>query len=306
MSRHVILGGTGFLGRHVARALERAGDHVRVVGRGELSEGGSGELDRLLQAADVVHHYAWATVPGSAALDPVGDLGRNIALTLGILEAMRRRGGGRLLFSSSGGSVYGRLRIVPAPEDHPLWPLSAYAIAKATAEHYCQLYHALHGVDVWIARIGNLYGGGQDPERGFGAATTFASQALAGRTLEIWGDGKVVRDYIHVADATAGLIRLAAAPAMKGASMPVYNLGSGVGVSLLDLVHALESQLGRAIDYVHRAARPYDVPVSVLDIGAARRDLAWAPNLDLAAGLELTIADLRADPSARFASPFRN
>ena len=303
---HLILGGSGFIGRHVGLMLARAGHQVTLADRmrpayefppdvaGRIAwtklELGSADWDRLVEDASVVHHYAWGSVPASANSNPAGDLITNVAPTLGLLEALRRRGDGRVVFSSSGGTVYGELRETPVREDHPLVPVTAYGAGKATAEIYLSLYRAMHGIDCRIARIANPYGAGQDPAGGLGAVTTFLYNALTGQSIEIWGTGEVVRDYVHIADVAACLVTLARAPRTDEAF--IFNIGSGTGTSLNEIVAELESSLNRKLEIRRTEMRAFDIPVSVLSIDRARKILGWAPKLSLADGIKLTFADL--------------
>jgi UDP-glucose 4-epimerase len=237
-----------------------------------------------------VHHYAWTSIPASANANPIGDLTSNVTTTMALLEALRRKGGGRLVFSSSGGTVYGKLQTVPVPEDHPLAPITAYGAGKVTAEIYLGLYRALHGLDCRIARIANPYGAGQNLARGQGAATTFLHSALKGEPIVVWGDGEVVRDYLHVSDVAAALVALAVAPSLD--EFHTFNIGSGLGVSLNEIVEELERRLNRRIDVRREPSRPFDVPISVLDISRARKILRWEPRLSFGEGIALTMTDL--------------
>lgn len=316
MTAHVVIGGCGFIGRHVAKALMERGDEVSVVDVVDfpagcraakttildLSRAGANEFDALVGAAEVVHHYAWTTIPASANSEPLADLQANLALTIGLLDALKRRGGGQILFASSGGTVYGRLHTIPVPELHALEPIAAYGASKVTAEKYLLLYRSLHGVDARIARISNPYGAGQDPARRHGAVTTFVHRALAGDPIEIWGDGKVVRDFIYIADVVSGLLALADASGFVSGNSPIFNIGSGQGTSLIEIMALIRSELGRSLHLEYKPARAFDVPVSVLDIDKAHRDLGWTPKISLRSGIARTIGDLAADATRRFAS----
>ena len=305
---HLILGGGGFIGRHVALLLASIGHRVTIASRKvppyryppnvahrlnftsvDLT---AADWDKLLESVDVVHHYAWSSIPASANANPAGDLLVNVGATLGLLDALRRRGSGRMVFSSSGGTVYGKLRSVPVGEDHPLAPITAYGAGKATAELYIELYRAMHDLDCRIARIANPYGAGQDLRRGQGAVTTFLHQALSQEQIVIWGDGEVVRDYVHISDVASCLVMLACADDIKGES--VFNIGSGLGISLNSIVTELEIKLGRKLDVKRTSVRAFDVPVSVLAIERANRVLGWMPRLTFAEGLTRTLVDLEA------------
>jgi len=303
---HLILGGCGFIGRHVGLLLAREGHRVTLADRAPLAaalpadvaghireqflEAGSANWDALVADADVVHHYAWGSIPASANANPAGDLLTNVGATLDMLDALKRRGCGRVVFASSGGTVYGKLQTTPVPETHPMAPITAYGAGKATAEVYLGLYRAMHGIDCRIARIANPYGAGQDMSRGLGAVTTFLHRALTQQTIVIWGTGEVVRDYIHIADVAKCLMILATAPSNNEF---VFNVGSGVGMSLNGIVAELEARLHRRLDVTRTETRAFDVPVSVLAIERAQTILGWAPALSFSAGIERTLEDLR-------------
>ena len=315
--RHVILGGCGFIGRHVALALLRRGETVVLAGRAPPIEPppdvdpslvsfvpfdlATHDWGGLLRDGDVVHHYAWSTVPKTANESPLADLDVNLRGTLRLLEALRRRQGTRLVFSSSGGTVYGHLRRTPVDEEHPLDPVTAYGVSKVAAEKYLGFYRGIHGLDCRIARISNPYGVGQDAQRKQGAASIFLQRALAGEAIEVWGDGAVVRDYIHVVDVAAGLLALADAPPERLGAEPVFNIGSGEGVSINAMLALLRHRLGRPLDVRYLPGRTFDVPVSVLDVARARTVLGWRAGLDLAAGIERVMTDYR-EASALFSS----
>jgi len=302
---HLILGGTGFIGRHVALLLARAGFSVTITGRrppefafpAELSgritwrrlDIETPDWDRLVATADVVHHYLWTSIPGREAANPVHGLTANVGSTIGLLEALKRRGNGRLVFISSGGTIYGKLHRIPADEDHPIEPITAYGAEKAVAELYLRHYRAISDLDVRIARVANVYGAGQDPARGLGAVTTFIHHALAGRKISIYGDGTVIRDYVHISDVASLLATLSCVPAPKDF---IFNVGNGAGTSLNDIVAILEAHLARPLDVVRTPARPFDVPVSVLAIARAQTQLNWSPRLSVLAGAARTIEDL--------------
>jgi UDP-glucose 4-epimerase len=306
--RHVILGGSGFIGRHVGLMLARAGHQVVLTARRRpnfefpkdvkdlvtwsILELGSADWDAIVDGASVVHHYAWASIPASANSNPAGDLITNVSSTLGLLEALRRRGGGRIVFASSGGTVYGEVKQTPVSEDHPIAPITAYGASKATAEIYFNLYRSMHGMDCRIARIANPFGAGQDFVRGLGAVTTFLHNALSGEPLQIWGTGEVVRDYIHISDVAACLVALAQPP--KLGDNFIFNVGSGNGTSLNDIVYELEKHLNRRLEVKRTKARAFDVPVSVLSIDRVAKSFGWRPTLSLSDGIALTIADMAA------------
>lgn len=314
MSVHVITGGCGFIGRHVGLALHRRGDTVVLA---DVMEPPAALLEilpvafvkvkptsphwhEIIEYADVVHHYAWTTIPSSANADPLGDLDNNLRETVRLLEAIRLRklktgNMPRLVFSSSGGTVYGPIRHTPVQETHPYNPINAYGASKAATEVYLSSYRAAYDLDCRVARISNPYGAGQNPARRQGAASTFLFQALAGDTISIWGDGTIIRDYIHIADLTAALLALADAhpERLGGIHEPAaFNIGSGEGVSLNGILDVLRDRLSLSPIVDYQAGRAFDVPVSLLDIGKAKKLLDWRPKLSFEEGYELMLADV--------------
>jgi len=249
--------------------------------------------DALLASCDIVHHYAWSTIPQTANENPIADLETNVRSTLALLDALRRSGGKRLIFASSGGTVYGRPQQIPIPESHPLNPISAYGVSKVAVEKYLGFYREAYGLDCRIARMSNPFGAGQDPHRKLGAVTTFLGRALNGEKLTVWGNGEVVRDYIHISDVTNALVALATASLDRFTEVPVFNIASGKGLSLNQIVSTIESKLQRSLDVQYVAGRAFDVPVNVLDVRRAEEILGWRPKISFEQGLELAAADLQ-------------
>lgn len=306
MANHLILGGGGFVARHVAALLAARGESVRLAVRARtpvveamMAQGMTavfGDLrvadwGALLDGIDAVHHYAWSTVPSTADRDPIGDVDGNIRPTLALLEAMRARGGGRIVFASSGGTIYGLLRQIPAGEDQPIEPISIYGVGKATVERYLSVYRSQHNIDARIARLSNPYGVGQSLAGNQGAATLFLHRSVANEQIRIFGDGSVVRDYIHVADAADALVALATLE-LPPEAPHIFNIGTGVGVSLNEILDVLARCLGRQLDIERAPGRAYDVPVNVLDVSRVRRWLGWSAQLSFEEGMRRAIADL--------------
>ena len=302
MARHLVIGAGGFIGRHLAHALAGAGVEVTRAGRGvggewdrDLASARDADLVRLVAGHAVVTHLAWSTVPQTSEADPAADLAGNVGLFLRILRAAGASGA-RVVFVSSGGTVYGRGGAARFGEDHPLRPIGAHGAGKAAAELYAHAFRQGHKLDVRIARLSNPFGAGQGGARLQGAVSRFVATALRGETIEIWGDGGVVRDYLHIADAVAGLIRLGEVERDALGPDPVFNLGGGVGTSLTEVVGLIGAAIGRAPDVRHLPGRAFDVPRNVLDIARAADRLGWRPRLTVREGIARMITDLRADP----------
>lgn len=304
----VVLGGAGFLGSHVTEALLARGHRVRVFDREHVDLGNlqnvkgdwefvGGDLgsvsdqERAVAGASSLFHLVSTTIPATSNQDPAFDVETNLLATVRLLERARQTRIERFVFVSSGGTVYGRPERIPIPEDHPTEPLVSYGVVKLAVEKYLHLYHHLYGLPFSVVRLSNPYGPRQRAGGAQGAASVFLARVHAGKAIEIWGDGGVVRDYIYVTDAVEGIL---AAHDRSGPS-GTYNIGSGTGTSLKDLVAAIGEVTGRNIDVRYTPGRAFDVPANVLDISRARRDLAWDPRTDLHEGLRRTWAWLDED-----------
>lgn len=292
--RALVIGGNGFIGSSLAERLRTSGIEVRVLdpGRPRTDVDWSGidfqsgtladdaPLERALRDVQIVFHLASTTVPGTSNLDPVADVQGNLVGTLRLLHAMQSQGVRRIVFFSSGGTVYGNPDVVPVPESHPLRPISSYGVVKASIEAYLGMYSQLGAIDPLVLRPSNPYGPRQSTAGVQGAIGAFLRCAREGRPVTIWGDGGIVRDYLHVDD----LVELAVTAGL-GADTGVYNVGSGEGHSLLDLCRLVGEITGRPLDVRHEAARSFDVRRIVLDVGRARERFGWSPRVSLPEGI---------------------
>jgi len=211
-----------------------------------------------------------------------------------LLERARRERIKNIVFVSSGGTVYGRPVRIPIDEDHPTEPLVSYGVVKLAVEKYLGLYHHLHGLSYRVVRLSNPYGPRQRAGGAQGAATVFLARVHGGKPIEIWGDGGVIRDYVFVSDAVDGIL---AAHEHAGTS-GTYNIGSGSGTSLKDLVAAIQEVTKRKIDVRYTPGRAFDVPANVLDITRAKKELGWSPRTTLHEGLRRTWEWLEQDARA--------
>jgi UDP-glucose 4-epimerase len=206
-----------------------------------------------------------------------------------LLDMMVAKKVGRIVFISSGGTVYGHPQYLPLDEAHPTNPEVSYGIVKLAIEKYLLLYERLHGIRVTILRVANPYGERQRTETAQGAVVAFLDRALRGLEVDIWGDGSVTRDYIYIGDVADAFAR---AVAYSGPER-VFNIGSGTGTTLSDLLQHIERLLGRPVARRHLPGRSIDVPVNVLCNELARRELGWAPECSLDDGLQRTADWLR-------------
>lgn len=305
--RLCVVGAAGFIGRNLVASLacHPTPQSVRAVVRRSTTEffaglpqvdvqvAGLDDSDALVRAvadSDVVYHLASSSVPSTSNANPHRDIEVNLQGSLRLLDACRQAGVRRVVFISSGGTVYGQLQQSPVPEDHPTFPICSYGIVKLAIERYLHLYKVLHGLDYTILRVSNPYGPFQSTTGLQGAVQVFVSKLLRRESIEIWGDGSVVRDFLHVDDLVRALQLSAQMPeGMSG----IYNVGSGHGTSLNELLEALTRVSGLSNTRVYRPSRPYDVPRSVLDITKIGAELDWKPLVSLEDGLGRTVAWLR-------------
>ncbi len=298
----LVTGGAGFIGSHVVDAYVSAGHEVAVIDN--LSSGQSGNVNPAAQmnrldirdpegvAATIAsfkpeivnHHAAQSEVPKSVA-DPMYDASVNIVGGLNILKASVDHGVKKLIFSSTGGALYGEPDVVPADEDHPVRPLSPYGTSKYSFEQYLGTFMRTFGLEYTVLRYANIYGPRQDfmAEEGRVIAI-FASRMLAGKAVTIDGDGEQSRDMLHVADvATANILALD-----RGAG-GVYHVSTGIPVTINDLFRKLALLTDYKLAPNYGPARKGDVYRIALDNSRARRDLGWEPRMQLEEGLSLTV-----------------
>lgn len=293
--RCVVLGGGGFIGTNLRLALADAGAEVIGFGRpprfavdaGEWVDGNFDDRAAIAAAvggADRVFHLLGAADPGQSNLDPVLDARVNVPASLAVLEACRDAGVEKLVFLSSGGTVYRPGLPLPIAEDAPCDPISAYGIGKLTIEKYCALFQRLYGLDTAILRIANPFGPYQTPHRGQGFIAKLMHRALNRQAIELWGDGSAIRDFLFVGDVVTAMLAAADRPSVLG---PI-NIGSGVGRSLRDVIADVEQVLGHSVEINYQLGRAADTPANVLNIRRAADLLDWRPACPWMDGLQRT------------------
>lgn len=298
--RCLVLGGRGFIGSHLVTALLNRGfqvrcldrPHVKPIGESyldnsnfELYEGdfsSETDLSEAIKDCDFCYHLVSTTLPKSSNADPVFDVESNVIGTIRLLSHAVENGVQKIVFSSSGGTVYGTPLESPIPETHPTNPLCSYGITKLTIEKYLALFCTLHKLDYTVLRLSNPYGEGQRTLASQGAIAVFLGKVLRNEPVEIWGDGSVVRDFIHISDVIDALV----SSLTPSNERHVFNIGSGHGRSLNEVLTTIENVTNRQVIRRYLSSRAFDIPVNVLSIDAARESLGWYPKVDFAVGLE--------------------
>ncbi len=304
--KYLILGGAGFQGRHLVERLIGNGRDVRVFDKNatcpefdsvsskrvEYISGNFSSADmvkHLVKGVDVIFHLISTTLPKTSNDDPVNDVMSNIVPTIQLLESARKAGVRKIIYFSSGGTVYGVPKMIPTPEDHPTLPLCSYGIHKVAVENYLHLYYTLYGLDYAVMRISNPYGTYQGTDRGQGAVSVFLHKLMLDEPIDIWGDGSVVRDYLHVDDVINAALKLIEYQGPQ----KIFNIGSGKGLSLNALIAEMASLVGREARVNYLPARALDIPVSVLDISRASRELDWQLRVSFREGIGQLVRSLQ-------------
>lgn len=301
----LILGGCGFIGRHVVDSMQNDGISLVVFDinadpsqsrpgcvfvRGKFSE--PTQLQTVIETHSITHvvHLVSTTLPKSSNEDKSYDLSSNVIQTINLLDICVKHHVQKVLFMSSGGTIYGAPRCVPVTEDHPNDPICSYGISKLAIEKYLFLYHHLYGLNYIALRAANPYGPGQSCLSGQGIIANFVHKIHTKQTLEVWGDGSTTRDYFHVRD-LASLTKIALLSKENG----VFNAGSGVGISINELINTLKVITGRPAEVIYKDQRGFDVPSIVLDCTAADCKFGWRAETSLSTGISDFVAWYRAN-----------
>jgi UDP-glucose 4-epimerase len=295
----LVLGANGFVGGNLCKGLLAVGYKVRAFSRQLLDADWSiGESDNFeniigdfgnaedlrvaLSGVDVVFHLISSTLPQSSNNDPVFDVTSNVGGTVKLLELMKESNVNKILFVSSGGTVYGKVDSVSISESEPTKPICSYGVSKVAIENYLYMYRELYGLEYFVFRLSNPFGIGRKIGKPQGVINSFLASCLSHKTIEIWGDGSVVRDYIYIDDVVAACIKALNLDEWKG---DILNIGSGEGASLKDILAVIETAAGQQTDLQYKNSRNFDVPFNVLDISHAKQILDWAPKTSLSDGV---------------------
>jgi UDP-glucose 4-epimerase len=302
--RALVTGGAGFIGSHVVDALVARDDEVVVVdslvngkrenvsGRATLEVRDVREpLDDVVDALrpEAVFHLAAQADVRVSVERPVDDADVNVLGTIRVLEAARRHSA-QVVFSSTGGAIYGECDDGPAPETKPLTPLSPYGTAKLAGEEYLRAYNRLYGSTHVSLRYGNVYGPRQDPHGEAGVVAIFLGALARGEQARIFGDGLQTRDYVYVGDVARATL------SALGQEGGTFNVGTGRETSVVELYELCRRTAGSEVEAAHAAARLGELARSVLDPELAARELGFGAMVGLEDGLQATWEWLSGDP----------
>lgn len=300
----VVTGGAGFIGSHVVDRLTCDGYQVIVIddlssGRREnlpagaelvvadvTSEEARAAMER--SAPDLIVHTAAQISVSRSTREPLLDARINVLGTINVLEAARAIGSAKVVFISSGGTVYGQPDEIPVNESHPFGPENPYGASKLAGEVYLGMYRKSFGVESTALRLANIYGPRQDPHGEAGVVAIFTQAMLADAPITIFGDGNDERDYVYVSDVVDAVIAAAATDGLDAC-----NIGTGKGTNVNDLCDMLTELTGYKREALYGPPRPGDIHAISLDAGLARAELGWSPKVALKAGLAQTVEFFR-------------
>ncbi len=300
----LVTGGAGFIGSHIVDRLVQEGHEVVVIDN--LSTGKRRNLSRSVrfykmdiqswrvervfrnERPNIVMHLAAQMDVRRSVDDPVFDAQVNILGTLNVLQQAVQHGVRKVIFSSSGGAIYGEQQTYPAPESHATQPLSPYGISKLCGEHYLSYYQRISGIQIVCLRYANVYGPRQDPEGEAGVVAIFIQKMMNNEQPIIYGNGRQTRDFVFVEDVVEANLA-----AMGQATQGTYNVGSGVETSINELFRILVGATGSSCKEVHGPAKKGEQTRSSIDSTKIRQELMWDPKVELTDGLKRTVEYFR-------------
>jgi UDP-glucose 4-epimerase len=302
----LVIGGNGFIGSHVVDALARRGESVAAFDRfgriepqfdaddvevisGDFLNGD--DIRRAVAGRHVVVHMLSTTDPASAENDPTVDIRTNVLGSVELFRACVEAKVSRVVFASTGGAIYGDQPQTVFSEADQALPVSPYAIGKLAIESYLRYFGRKFGLDSTVVRISNPYGPRQNPEKRQGVIPIFLRRVADGLPLTIYGDGSMIRDYVYVAD----VAEMVADVSIGNPQHDVYNLGSGLGSSLLEIIDMIRAVTGRELECRYQPVPPTFVDHVTLATGRFEAEFASRPTTSMADGIRLTWEDITRD-----------
>ena len=294
----LVVGGSGFIGSNLVNCLIKNNHEVRVLNRStksyieqlpevEYIYGDFADqqlLNNLLKGTDIVYHLASGSTPSTSNANPVNDIESNLVSTVNFLQACVNSSVKRVVFASSGGTIYGLPQKLPIDENHSTNPICSYGINKLAIEKYLNLFNYLYGLDYCVLRVSNPYGYGQNPQGNVGAITVFLDKIFRQLPILIWGDGEIVRDYIYIDDVVNSFYLAQ----YNNNQEKIFNISSGYGISLNELIGKITQVIHRDIKVDYADFRKLDIPVNYLANDKAKQILNWRPTTSLEDGILMT------------------
>jgi UDP-glucose 4-epimerase len=295
------MGGSGFIGSHLAEALAKRDYSVKIFGdfksgvkniefisdKIEIIKGNFQDINDVtsaMQDIDCVFHYISTTNPASSFDNPVYDIETNVISSINMMEIALKNNVKKIIFPSTGGTIYGDVHTIPIAEEEPANPINPYAISKLTIEKYLHYFYTQYGMEYLVLRYSNPYGERQNPRGNQGVIPIFLQKILHNETPIVYGDGNSVRDYIYIDDTIDATISLFE----RNSHEKLFNVGSGIGTSLNQLLKIMSEITGTPISPVFRPDSGRYIRNVVLDISKIQNCTGWHPKTDIANGISRT------------------
>jgi UDP-glucose 4-epimerase len=290
----LVIGGTGFIGSHLVDALVNENHSIYVFGRHKPKYENSNvkyiygdfndisPLKLVLEKIEIIYHLLSTTVPTSANLNPKFDIESNLLNTVNFLEKLEFLNVQKIIYISSGGTVYGNSKLQPINENHSLNPLGSYGIVKVAIENYIKYFSDKFKIPYLILRPSNPYGPRQNYEGKQGVISSFLYNAINNKDLNVWGDGTNIRDYIYISDLVDFIIK-----SSFSKNTGTFNVGSGKGESIIDIINEVEqvTHSKQLINFIK--TKNMAVNKIVLDISKSKKTFNWKPKVLLFEGISL-------------------
>jgi UDP-glucose 4-epimerase len=302
MMEVLVIGGSGFIGSHVVDRLTREGYSVRIATRNikNVTDGyvyvprwvdpETDHADLCFTALDgigAVIHLGSSTIPATSNQDPLADINDNLVSTINLLKLMRIKKIKNFVYMSSGGAIYGSSSYEGSKENDNLCPLSSYGTIKVAIENYIIMERKFHGLFPTILRPSNPYGPGQKAGAQ-GIIGNFLWNIANDNPCQIWGDGNIIRDFVYVEDVAEACLLAVKGNSNFGRDSGIYNISSGVGYSINDLLPIIGKIVDKPISISYHEGRNFDIKTSILDNDKARMYLNWQQKIDLKSGIKNT------------------
>lgn len=301
----ILFGGAGFIGTNLTIKLaENKNNQIVIVDSDKEYFAGieamnwpnvttfvsrfdeSTDFDYLLSGKEVIYHLVSTTIPATSNQKISEEIKANIISTVRLLEACVRKRIKKVVFMSSGGTIYGIEAVSPIRENTISNPISSYGLQKITIEKLLYLFWYMYGLDYRIIRLANPYGPYQRPNGILGAVTNFTYKALKGQPIVVYGDGSVVRDFIYIDDAVGAILKIVSSHSKE----KIYNIGSGYGTSINELLYKIQKVLGVKLNIIYKDPRKVDVLINYLDISRYEKEYGKLNAVPLEEGIRKTAA----------------
>lgn len=310
MKNILVTGGHGFIGSNLVNALcQNSQNKVVVVDRNplqlssfhpeskfkyyQLSTNDTIEMEEVIKEnlINIVYHVAWANFNATVQNNIISDVNTNIASSVSLFDSCVKNKVTRIIYVSSGGTVYGKPEILPIDENHPKNPVTAYGVSKFTVENYLRMYSAFYGIESIILRPSVPYGPNQNPLRGQGAVTTFLYKALKKETICIWGDGSSKRDFFYISDLVDAMLIAISIPYEPKDS--IFNIAGSQIYALSDIVEIIHRVSGLEVKVEYQSSRQVDIPCIYLSTANAFNKLKWVQKVKIEQGVLKTFEWLK-------------